>query len=170
MACRSYSPLIALYFAAQEDKDCPEADGCLWALEPRRMNSWMLNLIGVAPSHHPSVVNHAEIAFGSDLGLPPPKTPVAMGAREIDPRILAQQGAFTIHADGADLADMPHDTRAGTKSVLARWRRAFRVPKVAKQNLRRTLERLSIRKSTLFPDLAALAEDLKQRWATEPMS
>ena len=28
----SYSPLVALYFAAQEHRDFPNADGCLWAL------------------------------------------------------------------------------------------------------------------------------------------
>jgi hypothetical protein len=34
----SYSPLVALYFASQEVKDDPDADGCLWAIDSGGLN------------------------------------------------------------------------------------------------------------------------------------
>jgi hypothetical protein len=75
-----------------------------------------------------------------------------VGTREIDPRVLVQQGAFTIHADDTDLANI-----AGT------WRIAFRVPGARKGDVQEILRSLAITKMSLFPDLAALAEELKSR-------
>jgi hypothetical protein len=81
---------------------------------------------------------------------------LAIGTREIDLRVLVQQGSFTIHADDTDLADLgPPPSK--------NWQIAFRVPNKSKDNLRELLTRLAIRQSSLFPDLGALAEDLKSR-------
>ena len=81
---------------------------------------------------------------------------LAIGTREIEPRVLAQQGAFTIHADNSNLAFSPTSASC--------WGRAFIVPKEAKSDVRIWLRRLGFNKSTLFPDLGALAEDLKERF------
>lgn len=171
----SYSPLVALYFAAQEHRDFPDADGCLWALHPGLMNLQMAGRSGVFSPEEKAVIDHAEIALSSNQDDRRKKTEAlnvrtfAMGAREIDPRLFAQQGAFTIQADDADLADIPYCV-VGRAEMPVRWRIAFQVPKVAKQKVRQTLEWLSIRKSTLFPDLATLAEDLKERPIAEVTS
>jgi hypothetical protein len=80
--------------------------------------------------------------------------------REIDARIFAQQGACTIHADESDLAEIEYKN---DKGVPWRWRRAFKIPSSAKNDLRNHLQRLSIHKGALFPDLGSLADELKSR-------
>jgi hypothetical protein len=74
---------------------------------------------------------------------------------EVDARVLAQQGACTIHGDASDLGDIDYTDDP--------WRRAFKVPAKRKSDLRAQLRKLSINQSTLFPDLGALAQDLKSR-------
>jgi hypothetical protein len=81
---------------------------------------------------------------------------LAISAREIDARMFTQQGAFTIHEDHADLADAAEDT-------MHPWKRVFRIPSNSKADLSEIMRRLSINRSTLFPDLGALAEELKSR-------
>jgi hypothetical protein len=159
----SYNPLVALYFAAQAPED---VDGCLWALAPEWMNMQQGRPAELLPLEDSAVNSLIDLAFRLDPREPYARMAtfgggaqhLAIRTREIDPRILAQQGAFTIHhAHQEDLADVPYDSPA----II--WRAAFRVPKAAKPTLRYRLASLSIRKSTLFPDLAALAEDLKKR-------
>jgi hypothetical protein len=43
------------------------------------------------------------------------------------------------------------------------WRRAFIIPAERKRNLKQILDQVGIYKSALFPDLAALAEDVKAK-------
>jgi hypothetical protein len=80
---------------------------------------------------------------------------LAVDAREIDPRVMVQQGAFTIHCDRTDIA---------AKGVP--WLVGFRVKRVAKEILRENLRQLGITRSGLFPDLGSLARDLKHKQRT----
>jgi hypothetical protein len=151
----TWSPLVALYFAAQSDQKNPVADGCIWAIQPSTMNSQMIGgeqglLSPDAAEIKEFVKTKTEAQFTGRA--------VALSARELDPRVLAQQGAFTIHADGADLAV--------AEQGVEQWRLAFRIPNDQKQGIEELLRRLSINKSTLFPDLSSLAEDLKTRLYT----
>lgn len=166
----SWSPLIAIYFAVQEDTNTPKTDGCLWALEPGRMN---LQMIGdrhrrfFAPDE-PQVQQFIEIAFEANPAQYATKTAplaskaIAVGTREIDMRVLVQQGAFTVHADGTDLAEpeFAYPDHSGTPPP---WRRMFNIPKGSKERLRTQLRDIGFNKSTVFPDLAALAEEMKFR-------
>ena len=166
----SQSPLTALYFAAQRsitDESKPDTDGCLWALEPGRMNLQMAgNRRLFAPAER-SVRAVLEIAFEPDPRVAARSTePIAgkayaIGPREIDARVLVQQGAFTIHAGAQDLADVGY-YYAG-HSQAPPWRRAFRVPRAAKPMVLHFLRELGVNESTLFPDLGALARELKAR-------
>jgi hypothetical protein len=81
---------------------------------------------------------------------------LASGTREIDPRVVAQQASFTLHADGFDLADL---TTGPNGPSLQR----FLAPKGAKDHLRNCLTALGLTGASLFPDLATLADDLKSR-------
>ena len=76
---------------------------------------------------------------------------LAVGAR-VDPRVMVQQGAFTIHGDQTNLA---------AKQVP--WLVGFRVKGEAKIILPQKLGQLGIPRSGLFPDLGTLAHDLKHR-------
>jgi hypothetical protein len=159
----STSPLVALFFASQDNKDAPEGDGALWAIEPGLMNEQMLGTgqKRIFAPDEPEIGDVAEIAFESNPARAKERTSpiggkaIAMGPREIDPRMAAQQGVFTIHADETDLAQVPYKDGP--------WRAVFRVPAGSKQTLRATFGSLSINRSTLFPDLGALAEELRSR-------
>ena len=85
-----------------------------------------------------------------------------IGTREIDARVLLQQGAFTIHSDDKDLADVDFQY-PGHTGTPPPWRRAFRVPHGAKKQVRQFLRELGVYESTLFPDLATLAKELRNR-------
>jgi hypothetical protein len=155
----SGNPLVALYFAAQND----DADGCLWAISPLYLNLRTLGQARLIAFDDPRCTEIASIAFEVDPKLAVTRTReltatvLAVDAREIDSRIFAQQGSFTIHANEYDLAGLSYD------SPELPWRRAFKIPASAKPTLRDMLEYIGIRRSTLFPDLASLAEDLKSR-------
>jgi hypothetical protein len=75
---------------------------------------------------------------------------IAMGMREIDARVFAQQGMCTVHADASDFSDV--DFRG--KGLLSATGVALR---------RYWLRALGVHKAALFPDLGALAEELKGR-------
>jgi FRG domain len=157
----SGSPLVALYFATLPDVD-PNADGCIWAIEPGLMNLQMVGESRIMLLDQPRVRELVEIAFQLNSAARGERIArvagqaFAIGTREIDLRVLVQQGAFTIHADGADLADLVQTSM--------QWRLAFRVHSTGKAALRELLIRLAIRRSSLFPDLGALAEELKSRF------
>ena len=102
------SPLVALFFASQND----EKDGCLWVLEPGRMNQQMIGI----QQRRLYAMDEAVVADLADLAFEPNPTrlkeqtalvagrAIASGTRELDARVLVQQGMFTIHADQTDLA------------------------------------------------------------------
>lgn len=158
----SMSPLVALCFAALDDADSPRSDGCLWAVLPYRMNDQMIGQRRLLASDEPQVRELVDIAFEPVQRIMDEKMSkyagqaLAIGPREIDPRVLVQQGAFTIHADHVDIAEIKYEKHPT-------WRVAFRIPDWSKTEIRDILRRLGINKSSLFPDLAALAEDLKSR-------
>src|SRR5262249_1698942 len=142
----SWSPLIALYFATQPVKDRQDSDGCLWAIQPGIMNHQMLGppttpRMILSPDD-PKVLPFVNAAFEiSSPATAAHKSTVrsralAIGAREIDARMFAQQGAFTIHGDRADLADAAEDTSHP-------WKRMFRIPRESKADLSTLLLRLS---------------------------
>ena len=154
----SMSPLIALYFALEDRSD---GDGALWALNPGGLNYDMIledrllvvdeprvrELVALAFEPDPSV---HEKARSSTTGIV-----LAVGAREVDARVMVQQGALTIHGDDIDLATRPV---AGYP-----WLVGFLVKHTAKAVLRENLLRLGFTRSGLFPDLGSLAHDLKHR-------
>jgi hypothetical protein len=160
----SHSALVGLYFAAQ---DHGEADGCLWAIEPGRLNLQMMGDRRFLAPDEAMVKELVEIAFEPSLEQRNERTSrvagraLAIGTREIDPRIFIQQGAFTIHSDAQDLADV--DFKYPNGAARPAWRRAFRIPRAAKKQVRDLLRALGIYESVLFPDLATLAKELKFR-------
>jgi len=143
------SPLVALYFAVSEH-DC--APGALWALEPYKLNKHQI------PCVRPQVLNpqseriqpifkaaYAPVAKDTD------KIVAVMASHE-DLRVLVQQSAFTVHGLGTPLNKLRN-----REKFLAK----IEIPPERKAKFRKYLESLGIRRSSLFPDLEYLAEDLK---------
>jgi hypothetical protein len=155
------SPLVALFFAV-EDANIT-TDAALWALNPGflnwymvEQNRWMLpddagvqEIVEQGYEHRPDFAKRALEKLAGKA--------VAVGTREIEPRVMVQQGAFTIHADGRDLADPTRYDEV--RPCLA----GLRIDGAAKEELREELADLGIFRSSLFPDLGSLALDLKNR-------
>jgi FRG domain len=164
----SFSPLVALYFAAQTDEREPSADGCLWALQPGGMNDQMAHTSRLFAPDDEKIRTIANIAFETDaqavvrMTEPMAGRALATGTREIDARVFVQQGAFTIHVDAADLAELDYGFVDGNRR-RSPWRTKFLVPADDKEAIRERLRTLGITHSALFPDLGALALDLKTR-------
>jgi FRG domain-containing protein len=156
----SMSPLVALFFAVEKHDD---VDGALWALNPSRLNRLMIKQDRNLLADDPEVKELVKLAFDPDPAVHEEAksriTGRALGimSREIDPRIMVQQGAFTIHGDGVDLAALSSEPEAPPFLI------GFRVEHSAKTLLRNTLLAYGITQASLFPDLGSLAEDLKHK-------
>jgi hypothetical protein len=141
---------VAAYFAVTEPPH--GKDGCLWALRPGGLNQHFGAADALVQMRDLNVVNIAECAFDPDKGCD--RAILALDGREIDRRMLAQLGRFTIHAYPA-----PIDLIPGS----AKWLRKFVIPTAAKSKIKSQLAALGIRRSNMFPDLENLAGELRDQ-------
>ncbi|WP_129789678.1 FRG domain-containing protein [Promicromonospora panici] len=144
------NPLVGLYFAVQASGPInEETDGSFFELEPQELNRR-------AFSDAPSVVMLDEDDF-LDSYLPtakpgPSMGPIAVIAGRSFDRIVAQVGTFTVsHRLTEDLVSV-HESSCVTK---------IRIPAAAKPHIRAALNDININASTVFPDLASLADHLR---------
>ena len=86
----------------------------------------------------------------------------AVRMREVDHRVLTQQGCYTIHQDGKDLTETDYRYVVDPLQPNPVWRRAFVVPRTHKRHLLDLLAAIGIQRSTLFLDLETLSDDLKR--------
>ena len=152
------NPLVALYFAASHQSDdvarsAPgggerklEVDGTVWAIARRETDRDSIDVFAKEPS--PLEVPGLRVVY--------PVNP--------SPRITAQSGVFTLHADPwADLVKCAGKVYAEDELDIDRLQR-WTVPAVNKSSIILDLERVAINSRTLFPDLDGLARGL---WETE---
>jgi FRG domain len=145
------SPLVALYFAVDEDGNASAAtaDGALWSLAPFELNK---------ASNFNANHDHDLPAFGDDAHLDfylPSKAsmqrmtlgPIAGIGLRNNLRIQAQQGVFTVSHEVSKPLD------GGDPDYL--WR--YVIPANAKQKIRTELGLLNIGKLALFPELNNVA-------------
>lgn len=149
----TYSPLVAAFFAVHPDYAPAHSpgprDACIWALSAGELNLsqgfepliFPLDAASYQPLIVPAFKNRDE----------PGTIGVAM-AIEHDPRIQLQQGAFTVHSSRTPLDRLP-----ASENLL----RKFVIPAASVGRLCEELSLLGMRKSNLFPDLAALTSELK---------
>ena len=142
----SESALVALFFATSGDSTL---DASLFVLHPREMN----RVTNGDPTLVPVTSSPASDLFRGAFNdrIIETKT-VAVLSHELDNRMLVQQGAFTLHGSPKDLREV-----ADNGSLL----RSLTVPAESKPKIIEELASLGIRRRTLFPDLANLADDLK---------
>lgn len=144
------NPLVAAYFAVQDSSD---SDACIWALWPTRLNRVVNEANDLVQIRDPKIRKIAESAFTGNKS--PKEVIIALDGQEIDPRMLAQMGKFTLHSDPTPLQQAPESVNSPA------WLRQFVIPKDAKDSIYAQLSAFGIRHSNLFPDLASLATDLK---------
>ena len=146
----SESPLVALYFAVGTDHP-PAGAASLYALGPMALNEDQGFPMGIVSPTRSDVKPLFEVAFRASAPAPAARA-AALVVDETDPRMQAQLTAFTIHAGGDDLESFGDSER-----FLMR----FEIPAAARGPLRRQLFFHGLRRSTLFPDLANLAAELR---------
>jgi len=157
------SLFVAAFFAVEE-KEEDDKDGVIWALYPNRLNRLSQQddeRPGAISMLHPGASKQlayraVEAVFkGPCQSIPGLHDCGAIAAMpcETDLRMTVQQSRFTIHASRQplDAVDLPDDSR-----FLAK----IRVLGSAKAPIRHALMQAGIRRSTLFPDLSGLADDL----------
>ena len=152
----SESPLVGLYFALSDIISGNEAvtDGALWVLNPVQLNR-PARISDSYPLYIPSFEDVAvsnyhprQIAAENLSRLPP----LALIGQRNTRRMQAQLGTFTIiHRDPIPIEEV------GDSSHV----RKYRVPKEAKEELRRELSVLTVNKFQLFPELESLGEILR---------
>jgi len=157
----SASPLIALFFAVKDEPlegKQPET-GALFALSPMELNRVQLGKDDIVPANSK---DDASLLF---KGIFEPKpdaesyNAAAIGANEIDNRMLMQLAQFTIHD-----TDKPLQALDRFDSFLFH----FEVPAITKSNIKRELSNLGISESNIFPDLEHLATDLAEKYKNRP--
>jgi FRG domain len=175
------NPLVALHFAVRQEQGQKyenEDDGCIWVLSPSHLNQEnscpadpSQAQFGLISSDERVVRAMAEQAFGlkeevvkQRLGFDPSLLPtaIAIESPEIDARIIAQSGRFTLH--GCPSALVPTASNAA-------YLRKLVIPASAKPFIRQRLDWLGLRVWNLFPDLQSLAQGLRDHdFASNPSS
>jgi hypothetical protein len=80
---------------------------------------------------------------------------LAVWAPQVDPRMLAQHAAYTVHGDKTDLSRiLKHD----------RFLIKFQIDPAERSNILQDLRRAGTRESAIFPDLGHLAADIEEEW------
>ncbi|SHG06296.1 FRG domain-containing protein [Mariniphaga anaerophila] len=148
----SESPLVAAYFACQNNND---DDSALWVLLPVELN---INA-GIRPEETfniPSLDDDALLSYS------PPRYqndttskmyPVATITTRNNSRMQSQLGCFTIfHKEKKPIEEI------GDKNHL--WR--YKIPKDSKKEILEELKLCGINRFTLFPELESIGETLKK--------
>jgi hypothetical protein len=115
------NPLVAAYFAVIRAPS--DSDACIWALWPTRLNRASDAANGLVQIRDPNVKKIAESAFTGNKSR---EEVMALDGQEIDPRMLAQMGRFTIHSDPTPLEQIPES---------ADWLRQFVIPSDRRRGL-----------------------------------
>lgn len=142
----SESPLVSLFFAADANS---ELNASLYALHPHEMNRIVNGDHTLVPVSSSPANELFRGAFDDRVKL---EKTIAILSHELDSRMLVQQSVFTLHGNHDDLLKLSESRR-----VI----RTFNIPAASKGNIITELASLGIRRRTLFPDLANLANDLK---------
>jgi hypothetical protein len=139
------SLLVAAYFATE----LPDLNGEIWILSPGSLNQVTIGKF-IPFLHDHRVEPMIAEAFGAKIGSD--FSPyLAVFAPRTDPRMSAQLGNYTIHRAREPLEDRPEAFHTLQRILI---------PCIAKERLRNELGLLGIRASSLFPDLATLANEI----------
>lgn len=144
------SILVATFFAVGYE-ECPD-DSVVWALCPVLINAIHSKMPGLFILGGPGCQPFLARAFGTKDDAMPDQV-LAVLPPEIDLRLMLQQSVFTLHGSRKPL-ELNHDAE--------RYLMKFVIPSdgSVKKDLASWLRCVGIRRSSLFPDLAHLAQDV----------
>lgn len=140
----SSNPLVALYFAADFDKD-PGTDGVVYCFVPKERKEREDYDVMDPKCKGPFQIERIRIIY--------PFYP--------SPRMTVQSGIFTIHSDPQyDLRNLSKAEAIRSKSIEMADGWKVRIPKRAKDDILKELSRLGINARSLFPELDKVAQGL----------
>lgn len=151
------SPLVALYFAVEAEKD---VDGAFFCLNPRSLNSMTLiadPLIGRIANTIPTTDNKILDRYTIDsqgIGLPrSPDAPFPLAVRPAESfgRLAAQTGLFTIH--GSQREEL--ERISGVKYVK------LRIPAERKASIKKELFQLGLTEGSVYRDPDSIASTIR---------
>lgn len=144
------SVLVAAYFAVRQERHY-DKPGVIWALAPTAMNQEQIGrtkILGTGSDPAPKLFRQAFTRAATDTNKPI----IAIGANQVDIRMLVQLSEFTLHGEATPLDQLPNHDKFLSK---------YLVPPAAKLAIKQSLTLLGISESNLFPDLEHLASEIK---------
>lgn len=155
--------LAAVYFALRDWKE--EDTPCVWVIDPARLNSALIGWPGlIVPTNSdrdsiwlPPQAGSPKTSKGEDGFKYCNKSPLAIWPRRSNRRIVAQQGAFTVHGVDRQPIDKLVDDDIHPQTI-ARIDIEFADPGASKH----TLRSLGMKHAAFFPDLDSYVTDLKE--------
>ena len=155
----SRSPLIALYFATEENLKHADQDGCVWVLYPEDLNSreGFHNYLYSIDSH--TAEQMIRPAFKKEYQPDNPEVEdkiLACYPIEHNMRVYVQQSAFTLHNSTRRIEDIADE------DMLTR----ILIPAEAKKRIRKELACLGIGVSHIYPDSEHIARELREKYTS----
>ena len=169
------SLLVAAFFATEDDPATKEKDGRIYILNPLALNEanigdphmHILQIDERSKKRHvPDPAKIKSLLIGmARHGAPPRLQPVedlvvAVAPRTSHPRIMQQQGVFTVH--GASHGPLGEEVKVGKEDQAERFLGEVKIPALAKEQFRKDLRLLGVTRRKLFPDLQNLAADISE--------
>ena len=172
----SLSPLIALYFAV-EDESFADNDAAVHILNSkklmqfsrkRRSASWLkFDSINVNARALLIIKKEKEIKSIENYQKVNIEYPVPFFPQHSNPRLIAQGSCFTIHGQQKKAIDEIIDTVTLRGKTITRddFHYKLIIDGDSKQNIRQELENIYINQHTIFPDLYGLAGKIRKNQA-----
>jgi len=137
---------IALYFAASEWIE--ENEISIWMLNPQRLNSKSIESFKFFTPHNDSyrarLYREESNFFNNSVALHPLRS---------NPRMVAQQGVFTIQGNTLDSLDKEFNGSLVAEGIL----KEIRIKSDYKRNVHKFLELAGMHSFSIYPDLKGLA-------------
>jgi hypothetical protein len=157
------SPFVALYFAFYNWKG--KIDPAVWIIDAAILNKvciqdWGTRSVNTPFSEAwlPSEINKGEKKFDFEDKTYNNKFPLAILPSRFEPRIIAQQGMFTVHGvDRTPIEDIMLASAVGDQNISKINLIGFDRDKITQQ-----LRILGLNKIALFPELSSVVDKLKE--------
>jgi FRG domain len=152
----SYSPLVALYFALSTTNDNAVEDCTVWVLHPEDWNSAALSHQGAPAAIYGTKSIESRSYKTEQAFLNQNADAIAIEGIHNSPRIVAQQGAFTIFGSTTKPLDEQYLENKYPQNILS----AINIAPQDIANLKNELISAGILETSIYPDLEGLASRL----------
>lgn len=165
---------VSQWVASERPEECyKSAHMAVWMIDPSELNSFSRvagfpNTWAKKPGRencrmafHPPMQRSSMISKGE---LKPSVYPLAIQASAVDRRVVVQRSCFTIHGQDERDFEAMHEQ----SGLLSGSLRKFLIPRNVAPEILETLTEMGISFSTVYPDFAGLATELRHRFGPKP--